>query len=107
MSAPNSNNNQASMIGGHAQYAKGYVEESVGMLHLQLQRKTSQRRKRRILEYVATELSEVPTKVSTITIKIRKRKSNLLHKLQLPSFPVCDMSVCLPVCHVHPLPLPL
>jgi hypothetical protein len=29
MSAPNSNNNQASMIGGHAQYAKGYVEESV------------------------------------------------------------------------------
>merc|ERR1711964_231679 len=28
MSAPNSNNNQASMIGGHAQYAKGYVEES-------------------------------------------------------------------------------
>merc|ERR1712000_274975 len=32
MSAPNSNNNQASMIGGHAQYAKGYVEESVGNL---------------------------------------------------------------------------
>ena len=30
MSAPNSNNNnQASMIGGHAQYAKGYVEETV------------------------------------------------------------------------------
>merc|ERR1711964_240098 len=32
MSAPNSNNNQASMIGGHAQYAKGYVEESIGNL---------------------------------------------------------------------------
>lgn len=30
MSAPNSNNaNDASLIGGHAQYAKGYVEETV------------------------------------------------------------------------------
>ncbi|PVH69667.1 hypothetical protein DL98DRAFT_564366 [Cadophora sp. DSE1049] len=32
MSAPNSNDNQASMLGGHAQYAKGYVEETVGNL---------------------------------------------------------------------------
>ncbi|KAK0119477.1 hypothetical protein ONS95_010924 [Cadophora gregata] len=34
MSAPtsNNNNNQASMLAGHAQYAKGYVEETVGNL---------------------------------------------------------------------------
>ncbi|KAH7355329.1 hypothetical protein BKA65DRAFT_425492 [Rhexocercosporidium sp. MPI-PUGE-AT-0058] len=32
MSAINSNDKQASMIGGHAQYAKGYVEETVGNL---------------------------------------------------------------------------
>ena len=32
MSAPNSNDNQASMLGGHAQYAKGYVEETVPLL---------------------------------------------------------------------------
>jgi len=28
MSAPNAN--QASLLGGHAQYAKGYVEETIG-----------------------------------------------------------------------------
>ncbi|KAI9053123.1 hypothetical protein LZ554_003390 [Drepanopeziza brunnea f. sp. 'monogermtubi'] len=34
MSAPNSSNNSnaASMLSGHAQYAKGYVEETVGNL---------------------------------------------------------------------------
>ncbi|KAH6722832.1 hypothetical protein DL95DRAFT_301979 [Leptodontidium sp. 2 PMI_412] len=32
MSAPNPNDKQASMLAGHAQYAKGYVEETVGNL---------------------------------------------------------------------------
>lgn len=32
MSAPNPNDKQASMLAGHAQYAKGYVEETVRLL---------------------------------------------------------------------------